>query len=255
MTTEPTATPVNKDLAAAAWPKTIYIIRHGEKPVSTDPDKPETIPAHTPVELQPTTYGIDSQGLFNPDSLTPRGWQRAGALAVLFGRAPIATMTEPGDAAALRRPDQLFAPLYEHPNGQPDATDHRAYETIQPLCEVLDGLSRAGGGPDMVIQADYLITDTSAAIAAVLASGATTALVAWEHHNIYVQGTVKPPVPSAGLVAGLTVTNIQAVPPKWPGNRFDLIWCFQLNGDANAYTFSELPQLILAGDSKPDDGH
>jgi hypothetical protein len=232
------------------WPTTICIIRHGEKPVTGDPDKPAKVPAHTPVELQPTTFGIDSQGTFNPDSLTPRGWQRAGALAVLFGKAPIPTSSEPNGPPTLARPDLLFAPLYDTASNQPDANEHRAYETIQPLCEVLDGLSRASGGPGMEIHAHHQITDTVKAMTKVLESGATTALVAWEHHNIYVQGT--PPVPSTGLVAALDaeagVANIDEVPACWLGDRFDVIWCFQLGGDAR-YTFSQIPQLLLAQDS------
>jgi hypothetical protein len=231
-------------------PSTIYIIRHGEKPGTADPDKPGKVPAHTPVELQPTTFGIDSQGTFNPDSLTPRGWQRAGALAVLFGKAPVASSSKPNVPPALARPDHLFAPLYDTANGQPDANEHRAFETIQPLCEVLDVLSRASAGPGVEIHAHHQITDTAAAMAKVLQSGATTALVAWEHHNIYVQGT--PPTASTGLVAGLDVevgvANIGEVPPCWLGDRFDLVWCFQLGSDGK-YTFSQIPQLLLAGDS------
>lgn len=52
-----------------AFPRTITIIRHGEKPTGE----------------KHSALGVDLQGKERPDSLTPRGWQRAGALAVLLG--------------------------------------------------------------------------------------------------------------------------------------------------------------------------
>ena len=41
------------------------------------------------------------------------------------------------------------------------------------------------------------------------------------------------------------------VPVVWPGDRFDLIWLFTLGGrpPSTAYLFTELPQLLLAGDA------
>ena len=42
--------------------------------------------------------GIDETGGQDPESLTPRGWQRAGALAVFFG-----------SKAGLPAPDRIYA--------------------------------------------------------------------------------------------------------------------------------------------------
>src|SRR5262249_29589505 len=47
-------------------PEVVYIIRHAEKP------------------LKPPSSGVDFEGGHNEHSLLPRGWQRSGALAVLF---------------------------------------------------------------------------------------------------------------------------------------------------------------------------
>jgi hypothetical protein len=55
-------------------PAQIYLIRHGEKPA--DPPTP-TAPPSPP-------FGIDVDGNQDIHSLLPRGWQRSGALAVLF---------------------------------------------------------------------------------------------------------------------------------------------------------------------------
>jgi hypothetical protein len=45
----------------------VMIIRHAEKPLTPDPP-----------------HGVSIDGLADPDSQTPRGWQRAGALVGLF---------------------------------------------------------------------------------------------------------------------------------------------------------------------------
>ena len=46
-------------------PRTLLMIRHGEKPAGND-------------------RGVDQHGNENPDGLIPRGWERAGALVTLF---------------------------------------------------------------------------------------------------------------------------------------------------------------------------
>jgi hypothetical protein len=41
------------------------------------------------------------------------------------------------------------------------------------------------------------------------------------------------------------------IPQKWPGDRFDVIWTFTLApGSVPAqYTFGQLPQQLLSGDT------
>ena len=63
--------------ASAGPPALIYVIRHGEKPA--DPPTP-TAPPSPP-------FGVDINGNQSIHSLLPRGWQRSGALAVLFAPA------------------------------------------------------------------------------------------------------------------------------------------------------------------------
>lgn len=87
-------------------PRTIYLIRHAEKP--GDPGV--------------TAAGIDEAGHPNVASLTPRGWQRAGALVALFDR-------EAGVPDAVGpRPTVLISPDYGA-----DSSQHRTVETITPL--------------------------------------------------------------------------------------------------------------------------
>ena len=118
--------------AASAPPNIIYIIRHGEKPA----DPPAVAAGQTPPPPPPgPPFGVDFQGNQNPHSLLPRGWQRSGALAVLFDPAagPL--------PAGLQTPGALLSPSY----GNPDKTaGHRTYQTIQGLSDRL-GLAIVSG--------------------------------------------------------------------------------------------------------------
>jgi hypothetical protein len=65
------------------------------------------------------------------------------------------------------------------------------------------------------------------------------ALICWEHKHIPV------------IAASLPVVSGTAIPRKWPGDRYDVIWSFTLvpgPGPAR-YIFGQLPQLLLAGDA------
>src|SRR5689334_14634227 len=55
-------------------PGAIYIIRHGEKPPDDDHPSARAVGSEQ-------IFGVDVDGNQNPDSLIPRGWQRAGGLA------------------------------------------------------------------------------------------------------------------------------------------------------------------------------
>lgn len=142
-------------------PRTIVLIRHGEKP----PDSP---PPH----------GVDVDGKHDPHSLIPRGWQRAGALATLF--APRVGPLRAG----LQTPTQLIAPAYAKA-----AANERTHQTLLPLKDLLS----------LPIQSDFSEkheTKLGKALAAVR-TGVT--LVCWEHTGIPKIGTsICPggPIPS-----------------------------------------------------------
>src|SRR5947209_5519651 len=99
-------------------PQIIFIIRHGEKPPDpTGSDFEDQVNASRPV-------GVDVDGNPNPHSLVPRGWQRSGALAVLF--APATGVLRSGLAV----PGQLLSPFH----GGPSRTAaRRTYQTILGL--------------------------------------------------------------------------------------------------------------------------
>ncbi len=68
-----------------------------------------------------------------------------------------------------------------------------------------------------------------------MASGGTT-LICWQHEDI----------PS---ISNVIVGNQTTVPQKWPGDRFDIVWLFDLDKASNSYSFNQVPQCLLAGDS------
>ncbi len=202
MTSDPPATP--------GTPAQIYVIRHGEKPADPPPGK------HAPPPSPP--FGVDVDGNQNIQSLLPRGWQRSGALAVLFDP------TVGGLQAGLRTPNALYSPSY----ADPDKTqNHRTYQTIQ-------GLSERLGVP---IQSPVPEGQEPALAAAVLASGGEVVLMCWEHQHI------------PALAQAVPTLDATTIPSAWPGDRFDVIWTFTLDPATGRYAFGQVPQQLLLGDT------
>ena len=93
--------------------------------------KPADLPPVSPGQSAPAPaapFGVDYQGIQDEHSLLPRGWQRSGALAVLFGPALGALQ------AGLQIPTGLLSPSYGDPG---KTTAHRTYQTIQGLSDRL----------------------------------------------------------------------------------------------------------------------
>src|SRR5713101_2323157 len=93
-------------------PQTILIIRHADKP---EPDG---------------DGGVDAAGMPDKESLTPRGWQRAGIWTELF--APSL-----GQQRVLPKPTALFASAptskAEIAAGNGGSKSRRPLETLRPL--------------------------------------------------------------------------------------------------------------------------
>jgi hypothetical protein len=162
----------------------------------------------------PPPQGIDINGNADPESLIPQGWQRAGALATLF-----APSRGPLQAPELAVPQYLFAAgVGKHSHSE------RPEQTITPTAQKL-GLS---------IDTTCLKGDEAAVARAAMECGGV-ALIAWEHQDI-------------PTIANAIVGNDTTVPQQWPGPRFDLVWVFDLDASTGTYAFSQVPQLLLAGD-------
>lgn len=198
-----------------APPEIIYIIRHGEKPA----DPPVVGPGESP-PAPVAPFGVDYQGNQNEHSLLPRGWQRSGALAVLFDPAL------GGLQAGLRTPAVLLSPSYGDPA---KTTAHRTYQTIQGLSDRLGvqivSAFAEGQEPEL---AEYVVSTYSGVV-----------LICWEHRHI------------PALASSLPTTPGTVIPQAWEGDRFDVIWTFTLVPGATPaqYTFSQIPQQLLSGDT------
>ena len=201
--------------SGAAPPQVIYIIRHGEKPA----DPPPTGPGQTPPPPAPP-FGIDYQGNQDDHSLLPRGWQRSGALAVLFDPA-LGTLQ-----AGLQVPTALLSPSYGNPG---KTTAHRTYQTIL-------GLS---GRLGLQIASDFAEGQEPQLADSVVSNCSGIVLICWEHQHIPALASSLPAVPGT------------AIPQKWPGDRFDVVWTFRLvPGSTPAqYAFGQIPQQLLSGDA------
>ena len=201
--------------AASPPPNTIYIVRHGEKPADPPPAAAGQAPA-----APAAPFGVDFQGNQDPHSLLPRGWQRSGALAVLFDPA----LGSP--QAGLKTPAALLSPSY----GSPAKTaGHRTCQTIQGLSDRLG----------LAIVSDFAEGSEPQLAASVVSSYSGVVLICWEHDHIPALASALPTVPGT------------AIPTKWPGDRFDVVWTFTLvPGSAPArYTFGQVPQQLLSGDT------
>jgi hypothetical protein len=181
-------------------PDKIMILRNAEKPETPPP------------------AGVAANGAPSKDSLTVRGWQRAGALVQFFTRP---------SAPGVGVPTYVYAAKFDAGGDDEAGRSMRPVETVTPLLEKL-----SKNDPSFVLNTNYAVGQESALIAD-LQARAGTVLIAWEHHHI-------PRI-------GVKLTS--DVPKEWPGQRFDLVWVF-LRAASDSYIFSQVPQLLLAGDEE-----
>jgi len=175
---------------------------------------------HAEKPLKPPSSGVNFEGSQNEHSLLPRGWQRSGALAALFHPdfGPL--------RAGLRAPTVLVAPSWGHPG---KTAAHRSYQTIQGLSEQLG----------LPIESEFAQGQEQQLVSSLVRSCSGVVLICWEHSHIPV------------IASWLPVVSGTAIPRKWPGDRYDVIWSFTLvTGPGPArYTFGQIPQQLLAGDA------
>jgi hypothetical protein len=182
--------------------QTIFIIRHAEKP-EADKDG-----------------AVDETGKPDVRSLTPRGWQRAGAWAEMFSPS----LGEP----ALPRPTAIFAsaPVARHGDaaGNGGGKSRRPLETVTPLAAKLG------------IQVDLRFSKGSESDLAQSLSGIDgVALVCWQHEAILNIANALDPAP-------------EGLPAKWPGDRFNVVFEFSRADNASAWKFQQIVPKMLDGD-------
>lgn len=174
----------------------IMLIRHAERP---SPDK--------------SIRGVAVNGQKDKESLSVRGWQRAGALNRFF--APLdGHFVQPG----LARPAALYAC-----RAAPDDPSLRPQHTLVPIAELLG----------MKLNHDHFRGDEAALVNDVLAAEGP-ALIAWKHDGMHV-------------IANAILGDKKTAPQHWPYSRYDFVWVFDRRGEQ--WSFSQVPQLLLSGDS------
>lgn len=175
------------------------LIRHAEKPSDGSPP-----------------YGVTVRGEREKESLTVRGWQRAGALANLFAPAG-GVFQDP----SLARPQFIYASKPLKHNGS-----RRPVETVMPIAEKL-GIRINSNFPKTALES--MLEDVF------LCDGAV--LICWQREYI-------PKI--ANYILGNTTTT----PRFFPENRFDLVWVFDRDPALAEYAFKQVPQHLLRDDSQ-----
>jgi len=167
----------------------------------------------------PTTSGVTISGSPDPDSLIPQGWQRAGALVALFvpARGPL-------QSSELSTPQFLFA------TDSADAEGNRPQETIEPLQKKL-GLT-----PTLISKTKPDSSGLQQLVNSATACNGVV-LISWPHGEIPLLTSLLP------LVNPIPATW------SWPKERFDMVFVFDLDGSSGKYNFTQVPQLLLDGDS------
>ena len=163
--------------------------------------------------------GVDEAGASSGHHLSVRGWQRAGALACLFAPAH-----GPLQNALLAKPAFIFASAAATDPEPGDTKSLRSEDTVTPLAQLI--------GVDINLKFSKG-QETALAKAAQACNGPV--LIAWRHEGINA-------IANAILGAGVAL-------PIWPKDRFDVIFVLTLNPVDGTYSFSQVMQCLLAGDS------
>jgi hypothetical protein len=145
----------------------VMLIRHAEKP------------------RDPGDHAVDALGRPDAASLAVRGWQRAGALALLFRAPPL----------PLRRPVALLAATRS-----PAHVSTRPRDTLQPLADALG----------LTVEEPAGSADAPERLAEAAATCGGPVLVCARHEAL-------PAIARALGAEG-------ALPGSWPADRYDVVW-------------------------------
>ena len=160
-------------------------------------------------------HGVDPEGERDKNELSPQGWQRSGALVRFFN-----PLNSQFSNPALAKPNAVFAAA---------PSDHvKSERSLNTVKAVADSLR-------LHIDLKYTKGDEEALVHNVLATDGVV-LIAWEHKSIL-------------AIANLILGHDKSSPQKWPDSRFDLVWVFDQQPHPRVWKFTQVPQLLLPGDS------
>jgi hypothetical protein len=163
--------------------------------------------------------GVKETGESSAHDLIVRGWQRAGALACLFAPA-----RGPLQDPLLASPEFIFASAAADDPDPGNSKSRRPQETVTQLAQLL------GVDIDLNFSKGQ---EGNLVAAAQQCSGPV--LIAWQHENI-------------NAIANAILGNDSA-PQDWPGGRFDVVFVFTLDAVDGTYSFAQVTQRLLTGDS------
>ena len=178
----------------------IMLLRHAEKPGRSG-----------------GAIGLMPDGRSDEASLTIRGWQRAGALAALFGSSRFLR-------SPLPVPDRIYASAFREGGGH----SPRPEQTVAPLAQ------RLGRAVDLT-----WALHQEPSFGAMLNASAGTSLVCWQHQGLpALARAVAAPQPLSELPAGW----------HWPRERYDVVWSLRRDEPGAAWLFTQYCPCLLSGD-------
>ena len=176
----------------------IILLRHAEKP-----------------DARCNGVGVD--GRADVHSLTPRGWQRAGALVALLSPNPLLS-------SRLPTPSKIYASAFREGGGH----SRRPEQTMLPLAAKLG----------LTVDLTWALGQERE-IGAGLAAGAGTTLVCWQHQGL------------PALARAIMAPQFLAALPegwKWPAECYDVIWMLRRDPVEKIWRFSHYSQKLLSND-------
>ncbi len=108
----------------------------------------------------------------------------------------------------------------------PGSKSKRSMQTVAPLVALLKAASH-------VHYVDRHLKDDHKALMTEVLTQTGVVLIAWEHKVLPSLPTCLPEAPT--------------VPAQWPDDRYDMVWIFDRT--PAGWSFTQCPQLLLAGDS------
>jgi hypothetical protein len=197
-----------------APPTKIMVIRHAEKPKGT-------------------AVGVTADGTKDEESLIVPGWQRAGALAALFDPTNGHLQDD-----RLAVPTIIYASDPKKASTEADEDEHvgskskRPLQTITPLAERL--------GIKDEVNLDFAKGEEEQLVKDVLTKSGVV-LISWQHQKIR---------DIAIHIVGASSATAAAIPTKWPGKRFDIVWVFSPPvPPSEEWGFVQVPEQLLSGDT------
>lgn len=205
-------------MAKLVLPQKIMIIRHAEKPAVYG-------------DKNVIYAGVNEVGGQDNQSLVSLGWERAGALAGLFSTTANGPLRNP----YLAQPTVIYA---ADPCASPEPSQ-RPCQTISALA------SKLGVIPNI----KFAVSDFKDMVSDALGKKqeSDVVLICWQHEDILPKKSGNDGIVME--IAKQTKSSLENLPGKpWPGERYDMVLVFDQPSGKRYTRFTQVPQLLLAGD-------